>query len=204
MAKSEYLLLNLLQVPIFNSQFPSPDGDIIDCVLIHLQLAFDIPILKATGPLDPPQIPNGNKNGGIETEVKQLWNSKGESCPQGTIPIRRQTESEIFTSDSISTFGKRTSRNDFSPSDNGHEHAIGYVTDGEFYGAKARLNVWAPNVTRVGEFSLSQIWVIADVPTHSLSTFEAGWQGPTKPTLNSTQNANPTLPLPHIFVFFGT
>lgn len=57
----------------------------------------------------------------METEVKQLWNSKGESCPQGTIPIRRQTESEIFTSDSISTFGKTTSRNDFSPSDNGHE-----------------------------------------------------------------------------------
>ncbi|KAL7588917.1 hypothetical protein Lser_V15G41131 [Lactuca serriola] len=176
----------------FVKSIKSPDGDIIDCVLIHLQPAFDIPILKATGPLDPPEIPNRNKKGGIETEVKQLWNSKGESCPQGTIPIRRQTESEIFTSDSISTFGKTTSRNDFSPSDNGHEHAIGYVTDGEFYGAKATLNVWAPNVTRAHEFSLSQIWVIADVPTHPLSTFEAGWQ--VAPTMYGTSS-------PRLFIF---
>ncbi|XP_052623033.1 uncharacterized protein LOC111893822 [Lactuca sativa] len=154
----------------------SPDGDIIDCVLIHFQPAFNNPMLKVTKPLDPPEIPNGNKKGGMEKKVKQLWSSKGKSCPHGTIPIRRQTESEILASDSISTFKKTLSRKDFNYSNDGHQHAVAYVTDGEFYGAKASLNVWAPNVTRPFDFSLSQIWVIADVPTHGLSTLEAGWQ----------------------------
>nr|GFD06586.1 hypothetical protein [Tanacetum cinerariifolium] len=53
-------------------------------------------------------------------------------------------------------------------------HAIGYVTPGKVYGAKARLNVWAPNVVG-NDFSISQIWVIADVSNHGVNTVEAGW-----------------------------
>ena len=55
------------------------------------------------------------------------------------------------------------------------QHAIAYVTPGEFYGAKAFLNVWAPNVTG-NDFSISQIWVIADAPNHGVNTIEAGWR----------------------------
>ncbi|KAI3516174.1 hypothetical protein L1887_15085 [Cichorium endivia] len=173
----------------FVKSIKSPDGDIIDCVMIHLQPAFDHPMLKAVRPLDPPEIPNGNKDGGLESEVKQLWSSNSESCPHGTIPIRRTTDGDILRSNSISEFGMKFSKTDSSY--NGHEakihqnliytvygedkHAIAFVRDGEFYGAKATLNVWAPNVTRVGEFSLSQIWVISN-PSKNMSTFEAGWQ----------------------------
>lgn len=41
------------------------------------------------------------------------------------------------------------------------QHAVGYVTGDQYYGAKASINVWAPEVTNQDEFSLSQIWVIS-------------------------------------------
>lgn len=55
------------------------------------------------------------------------------------------------------------------------QHAIGYVKEGKFYGAKAFLNVWEPNVVG-NDFSITQIWVISDVPNHDVNTVEAGWQ----------------------------
>lgn len=54
------------------------------------------------------------------------------------------------------------------------QHAVGYVTNGEYYGAKALLNVWAPNVVGY-DFSISQIWVMTDVLTRDVNTVEAGW-----------------------------
>ncbi|KAJ9554558.1 hypothetical protein OSB04_018603 [Centaurea solstitialis] len=53
-------------------------------------------------------------------------------------------------------------------------YAIGYAR-GEYYGLNATLNVWAPKVAANG-FSLSQIWLAADVSSEDLNTIEAGWQ----------------------------
>ncbi|KAK1415746.1 hypothetical protein QVD17_31532 [Tagetes erecta] len=145
-----------------------PDGDIIDCVLFHLQPAFDRPELKGKMSLKSvPEIPKGHV--GKKSEMKQLWNSNGESCPKGTIPIKRTNAAQISTS----KFPNKYSRKDL-PDAPSHEHAIGYVTGGEFYGAKAVLNVWEPNVTGY-DFSLSQIWVISDLPNHPANSLEAGW-----------------------------
>ncbi|GJY35503.1 putative neprosin [Tanacetum coccineum] len=180
MSASESLKMKLVNARLkkinkpFVKSIKSPDGDIIDCVLFNLQPAFALPNLKgAILSMDPPELPKGYDNTGAESEIKQLWNSNGESCPNGTIPIRRTNASEILKSISISKFAKRTRTNDIPPSP-GHEHAIGYVTPGKVYGAKARLNVWAPNVVG-NDFSISQIWVIADVSNHGVNTVEAGW-----------------------------
>ncbi|KAJ9535388.1 hypothetical protein OSB04_un001497 [Centaurea solstitialis] len=54
------------------------------------------------------------------------------------------------------------------------QYAIGYVK-GEYYGLNATLNVWAPKVTTKG-FSLSQIWLAADISGDDLNSIEAGWQ----------------------------
>ncbi|GAA0166339.1 hypothetical protein LIER_43754 [Lithospermum erythrorhizon] len=156
----------------------SPDGDIIDCVLSHQQPAFDHPELKGKKPLDPPERPSGQSSSSETTEDFQLWSMSGESCPEGTVPIRRSTEEDILRASSISTFGrkiiKRPVRRDSSS--NGHEHAVGYVSGNTFYGGKASINVWAPRVENQYEFSLSQIWVISGSFGGDLNTIEAGWQ----------------------------
>ncbi|KAL3501153.1 hypothetical protein ACH5RR_035602 [Cinchona calisaya] len=155
----------------------SPDGDTIDCVLSHHQPAFDHPKLKGKKPLDPPERPKGHDPTGILSEDFQLWSMSGESCPEGTVPIRRTSEQDILRASSIRRFARklrRPIRRDSS--NNGHEHAVGFVTGNQYYGAKASLNVWAPRVASQYEFSLSQMWVIAGSFNDDLNTIEAGWQ----------------------------
>ncbi|KAI3733478.1 hypothetical protein L6452_12921 [Arctium lappa] len=161
----------------FVKSIRSPDGDIIDCVLFHLQPAFNRLELKATVSSDPPTQPsNGQSRGGSELELKQKWSSKGESCPDGTIPIRRTREYEIFRPIPISHFGKNISASIKTQSIyNGHEHAMGYAF-GDFYGTKAVLNVWAPNVSNPNEFSLSHISVGSHIPSNNWNVIEVGWQ----------------------------
>ncbi|KAL5230833.1 hypothetical protein ABZP36_029609 [Zizania latifolia] len=57
------------------------------------------------------------------------------------------------------------------------QHAVGYTSGGQFYGAKARLNVWPARVASPAEFSVSQIWLISgSFGNVDLNTIEAGWQ----------------------------
>lgn len=56
------------------------------------------------------------------------------------------------------------------------QHAVGYVSGEQYYGAKASINVWAPRVDNQYEFSLSQMWVISGSFGDDLNTIEAGWQ----------------------------
>ncbi|KAL2455208.1 Protein of Unknown Function (DUF239) [Abeliophyllum distichum] len=156
----------------------SPDGDLIDCVLSHQQPAFDHPQLKGQKPMDLPERPKGQiPTSSMSEENVQLWSITGEFCPEGTIPIRRTTEQDFLRASSIRRFGRkirRPIRRDSSS--NGHEHAVGYVSGDQYYGAKASINVWAPRVANRYEFSLSQLWVIAGSFGDDLNTIEAGWQ----------------------------
>uniref|UniRef100_A0A5B6Z0V5 Neprosin PEP catalytic domain-containing protein n=2 Tax=Davidia involucrata TaxID=16924 RepID=A0A5B6Z0V5_DAVIN len=155
----------------------SPDGDLIDCVTAHHQPAFDHPQLNGQKPLNPPERPKGHNPTGMVSENFQLWSISGESCPEGTIPIRRTTEKDILRASSIRRFGRKIRRPvQRDSSSNGHEHAVGYVTGDQYYGAKASINVWAPSVANQYEFSLSQMWVISGSFGDDLNTIEAGWQ----------------------------
>uniref|UniRef100_A0A7N2QWV9 Neprosin PEP catalytic domain-containing protein n=1 Tax=Quercus lobata TaxID=97700 RepID=A0A7N2QWV9_QUELO len=94
-------------------------------------------------------------------EIVQLWSLSGESCPEGTVPIRRTTEEDMLRASSVRRFGRKPRRHvRRDSSSNGHEHAVGYVSGDQYYGAKASINVWAPRVANQYEFSLSQMWVI--------------------------------------------
>ncbi|TYI43753.1 hypothetical protein ES332_A01G190200v1 [Gossypium tomentosum] len=168
--------LNKINKPALKT-IQSPDGDIIDCVLLRHQPAFDHPKLKGKKPLDPPESPNGHNRKGMAAEDFQMWMMSGESCPEGTIPIRRTTEGDMLRASSVASFGKKPTRlvRRDSTSD-GHEHAVGYVSGDEYYGAKANINVWAPRVSNQYEFSLSQLWVISGSFGDDLNTIEAGWQ----------------------------
>ncbi|KAK9104404.1 hypothetical protein Scep_021248 [Stephania cephalantha] len=132
---------------------------------------------------DPPERPAGfDTNETVLERFEQLWwNAETEEteelCPEGTIPIRRTTEEDVLRASSIRRFGTKLSRpirRDSSSST--HEHAVGYITGQQFYGGKASLNVWAPRVANLYEFSLSQMWVISGSFGNDLNTIEAGWQ----------------------------
>ncbi|XP_047316841.1 uncharacterized protein LOC124920400 [Impatiens glandulifera] len=159
----------------------SPDGDLIDCVPYHLQPAFDHPLLKGQKPFvnrlqEEVKRPGASSNSTMEV-FHQLWTHSGESCPEGTVPIRRTSEGDVLRASSVRRFGKklpRTVRRDTMST--GHEHAVAFVNGDQYYGAKASINVWSPKVTDEFEFSLSQLWVISGSFGEDLNTIEAGWQ----------------------------
>lgn len=152
----------------------SPDGDVIQCVLSHLQPAFDHPLLKGQKPLEPPERPKHNDSIDFSTEVIQAWMNTSESCPEGTIPIRKTTEQDVLRASSVRRFGRKIRRRDTTSND--HEHAVAFASGDQYYGAKASINVWAPRVIDQYEFSLSQVWVISGSFGNDLNTIEAGWQ----------------------------
>ncbi|XP_020698392.1 uncharacterized protein LOC110111040 [Dendrobium catenatum] len=170
----------------------SPDGDIIDCVNIAHQPAFDHPFLRNhTIQLRPAFHPEGlyDKNN-LASELSkekpnsltQLWHQIGR-CPEGTIPIRRTRKEEVLRTSSVKRHGRKKRRTIPSPrfadpdliNESGHQHAIAYVEGDKYYGAKAIINVWEPNIQQTNEFSLSQLWILGGSFGQDLNSIEAGW-----------------------------
>ncbi|KAI3503590.1 hypothetical protein L1887_32036 [Cichorium endivia] len=80
----------------------SLDGDIIDCVPISNQSAFDHPSSKTT------KFSMQVSSEKHET-VTQFWHLNG-NCPKGTIPVRRKKKEDILRASFINKYGKKTSQ----------------------------------------------------------------------------------------------
>ncbi|MCO5588656.1 hypothetical protein L7F22_042613 [Adiantum nelumboides] len=209
--------LNRLNRPAIRTT-ESPDGDMIDCVLISQQPALDHPLLKdhkiqmqpAKKPMHeedfvaedekverrdisgrqfsnhkPEVQAHEKKKGPVNLLGHQLWHQVANvSCPEGTIPIRRTTKTDLLRNKSrMHSYGRKF-HHPPKPSTisataidaTGHQHAIGFVQGGKYYGAKANINVWNPSVQVSNEFSLSQIWILGGSFNNDLNSIEAGWQ----------------------------
>eukprot|EP00268_Persea_americana_P034224 TRINITY_DN3386_c1_g1_i1.p1 TRINITY_DN3386_c1_g1~~TRINITY_DN3386_c1_g1_i1.p1 ORF type:complete len:417 (+),score=80.08 TRINITY_DN3386_c1_g1_i1:183-1433(+) len=172
----------------------SADGDIIDCVHVSHQPAFDHPFLKNhTIQMRPTFHPEGlfdeskvSSNAGEKkksSDISQLWHLNGR-CPEDTIPIRRTKGDDILRASSVKRYGRKKHRTIPQPrsadpnlaSESGHQHAIAYVEGDKYYGAKATINVWRPGIQQPNEFSLSQLWVLGGSFGEDLNSIEAGWQ----------------------------
>jgi hypothetical protein len=109
--------LNRLNKPPVKT-IQSPDGDIIDCIPISKQPAFDHPFLKDHKiQMRPSYHPEGlfddNKVSaepkGKETHIPQLWHRYGK-CTEGTIPMRRTREDDVLRASSVKRYGKKKHR----------------------------------------------------------------------------------------------
>ncbi|GMH16004.1 hypothetical protein Nepgr_017845 [Nepenthes gracilis] len=145
------------------------DGDVIDCVDIYKQPAFDYPLLKDhTLQIKPSSYPNG-----IQPNVAFVPESlnKNNKCPDGSVPIRRQIDTGIpvIRRQCDSTVMSCANSND-------HQYAFtAYRTSAAtMKGAHAAINIWKPQLAKYTDFTLSQIWVIAG-KGDDLNTIEAGW-----------------------------
>nr|XP_010923377.2 uncharacterized protein LOC105046489 [Elaeis guineensis] len=165
----------------------SPDGDIIDCVHISHQPAFDHPLLtNHTIQMRPSFYPLGlydeNKVASKmePSSVSQLWHQNGR-CPEDTIPIRRTRKDDMVRATSAERYGNKRHRTIPNPTSaqpnrdaGGYEHVLVHVTGDKYYGAKGTINVWNPKVQEQDEYSASQLWVRGG-PPESINTIEAGW-----------------------------
>ncbi|KAK7283214.1 hypothetical protein RIF29_12593 [Crotalaria pallida] len=110
--------LKLLNKPAVKT-IHSEDGDIIDCVIIYKQPAFDHPALKNHIIQEIPKfliesknentfkLKSENENTSMSKSfVSQIWQRSG-SCPEGTIPIRRVRKKDLLRASSIERFGMK-------------------------------------------------------------------------------------------------
>ncbi|KAM1573050.1 hypothetical protein ACFXTI_043079 [Malus domestica] len=104
----------------------SEDGDIVDCVRIYKQPAFDHPALRnhkiqitpnfreasapspSSSPSPSPSASNHVQNDHYSSQqvLSQIWQRSG-SCPDGTIPIRRIRRRDLLRATGLEHFGKK-------------------------------------------------------------------------------------------------
>lgn len=83
------------------------------CVTIHKNVTYGIKSNKKMAfsyMQDPPQRPKSHGYSDMVIENFQLWKGSGESCPEGTIPIRRTTEQDVLRAGSFQQFGRKAKK----------------------------------------------------------------------------------------------
>ncbi|XP_020274282.1 uncharacterized protein LOC109848956 [Asparagus officinalis] len=144
------------------------DGDIIDCVDIYKQPAFDHPLLRNhTIEMRPSFIPRvAEGNGSLRFLTRQIWQKNG-SCPVGTIPVQRIRETN-FTR--ISGASKNFSSDAEFANCRVEIARVENHRGGPHFGAQGTISVWNLDVMMM-EWSLNSV-TLFDV--HD-SFMEAGW-----------------------------
>ncbi|KAH9799844.1 AslB [Citrus sinensis] len=190
--------LKLINKPAVKS-IKSEDGDIIDCVDIYKQPAFDYPALKNhTIQLRPSfNIPSGKldrRNESFRPVAVQTWQKSG-SCPNGTVPIRRIRRQDLLTAASLEQFGRKFPEISYAANKTDAKHSkfvslnsktvnldrlvnrsaavlltVGY----NYIGAQANINVWCPNVESTEDYTTAQIWLKGG-PGDNFESVESGW-----------------------------
>ncbi|TKY74932.1 hypothetical protein E2542_SST03697 [Spatholobus suberectus] len=174
----------------------SEDGDIIDCVNIYEQPAFDHPALKDhTIKMMPDfllESQNSSTKDGSESQsvIFQTWQKSG-SCPKGTIPIRRILKEDLLRAASLDRFGRKppavfknsahgfnlnfsnlTADSSFIPENRSSSYLVtlGY----NYIGAQTDINVWNPRVDMPDDFTTAQIWLKNNNNPY-FESVESGW-----------------------------
>ncbi|GAB4824834.1 hypothetical protein Ancab_007704 [Ancistrocladus abbreviatus] len=147
-------------------------GDVIDCVDIYKQPAFDHPLLQNhTLQIAPSSHKYGapRDNAILDSLFDISWRKNG-GCPEGSVPIVRNVLSDRPIIRKNISSGIQTS---------GHQHAVIFFLNGEatMQGGRATITQWDPYLAQPEDFSLSQIWIMAGQDgTTNRQTIEAGWQ----------------------------
>ncbi|XP_041994110.1 uncharacterized protein LOC121744581 [Salvia splendens] len=153
----------------------SEDGDIIDCIDIYKQPAFDHPALKDHKiQMSPSQshedvaLQRETGRGSRATVTPQLWH-KNESCPKGTVPIRRAKDKHL------PNYGRKKDGSIGCTltmlAQLGILHTEGYA----YIGGKADMLVQYPKVELDDEYSTSRV-ALKTGPYYDFEAMEAGWQ----------------------------
>ncbi|XP_050264796.1 uncharacterized protein LOC126708858 isoform X1 [Quercus robur] len=182
--------LKLLNKPAIKS-IKSEDGDIIDCVDIYKQPAFDHPALRNHTIQMRPNTIFASETSTTEHEsspamLTQTWQKSG-SCPKGTVAIRRVKRKELLNADSLEHFGRDGPRTSFAVNTTNdksnffgsfpapeHSYANLYATENNYIGAGGDINLWDPLVESYDEISSAQISLKSGF-VENFESIEAGW-----------------------------
>nr|CAD1834022.1 unnamed protein product [Ananas comosus var. bracteatus] len=170
--------LKILNKPYVKS-FKVANGDIIDCVDIYKQPAFDHPLLKNHTLQLRPSSAIKNAVSGPSGKGKHELGVK-ESCPEGYVPIRRTRKEDLIRAKEYAQHLQlKRSNHVQSNSRAGNHYAIyGWFGDSlRFYGAEALMDVY--NLPGVLDDQSSSAQIILEKgdggPEDYINTIQVGW-----------------------------
>ncbi|KAF8379087.1 hypothetical protein HHK36_028516 [Tetracentron sinense] len=149
-------------------------GDVIDCIDIHKQLAFDHPLLKNHKIQMRPSFPLK----GVTNEASSMANQirvglKSKGCPTGTVPIRRTHKEDLLRFNTFASIHPETREVPGSHFATLEALKPTNESDRLFHGAKAHINVYNPRVA-ADQTSSGQMWV-ENAPFVNSNSIQAGW-----------------------------
>ncbi|XVE58778.1 hypothetical protein DITRI_Ditri04bG0196500 [Diplodiscus trichospermus] len=161
--------LKVINKPPIKS-FKTEHGDILDCIDIYKQHAFDHPLLKDHKiQMRPKRIPNekvGSKS--------PIFLPKNIRCPPGSVLIKRTTKEELVMAKKMKAFGMNYPTSSGFDSNSAGRYSFAYATYVKHnFGAKAIMNVWNPSAAPY-QVSYANIW-IANGPQEAINVLQAGW-----------------------------
>ncbi|KAI3967561.1 hypothetical protein MKW92_009261 [Papaver armeniacum] len=155
-------------------------GDIVDCIDIYKQPAFDHPLLKDHKiQMAPSSILEATTNKNISSSVFRSSNMghgfRYKRCPPGTVPIRRTKKQDLINARNLlhKTTPIRPYAYTLSPMEN---HVVSIVEFSEtkaFFGATAEISVHGLQLDN-HQFSTAQVW-IKNGPDEEINSIEVGW-----------------------------
>jgi len=181
-----HLLEYYQRVEVVHS-FMDHTGQVWDCIPVDKQ-----PAARDGLPIAKPRVIPGRHPKSSSNRLHQSIFARGDkddegnerSCPQGCIPLRRLSLTELTQYQTLQDFFKKTPDRKIStpvadqaaaPDKFTHLHAHGYQWINNL-GGRSTINIWDPVVNGQDEvFSLSQHWYVAG-QGGQLQTVEAGWQ----------------------------
>ncbi|KAL8499120.1 hypothetical protein ACS0TY_022190 [Phlomoides rotata] len=159
----------------------SEDGDIIDCIDIYKQPAFDHPALKDHKIQMNPSydVKTETKTSGDDpprTVTAQTWRKSG-SCPKGTIPVLRIQKNNDYGRKKPMSFHYNRELNDSKRLyllKQNHSMAILHAEGYAYLGGKGDIKVWNPHVESDDEYSTSRV-ALKIGSQSDYEAIESGW-----------------------------
>ncbi|KAG7956575.1 hypothetical protein I3843_11G130800, partial [Carya illinoinensis] len=154
--------------------FQTEYGDIVDCVDIYKQLAFDHPLLKNhTIQYDCMQMkPETIPYEASRADVHSNDVPNNISCLHGSVPIR-STKEDLLMENHLKSLGMNYKNWYTSSIDIGGHHSAALTFSSPNYGGKSRINVWNPAVM-ADQFSLARMCIV-NGHAEETNSIQAGW-----------------------------
>uniref|UniRef100_A0A151UED3 Neprosin activation peptide domain-containing protein n=1 Tax=Cajanus cajan TaxID=3821 RepID=A0A151UED3_CAJCA len=129
-------------------------GDIVDCIDIHKQPAFDHPLLKNHKLQRKPSFQNSIKDINVEKlPSTPIFGLENDPCPTGSVPILR-TKDELIQNNSLLNNHIMTQDIRWT-----HKAELSTLSSlGPYYGVGGRNNIYKPKVNK-DQISASHLWV---------------------------------------------
>ncbi|KAK7321490.1 hypothetical protein VNO77_32193 [Canavalia gladiata] len=146
-------------------------GDIVDCIDIYKQPAFDHPLLKNHKLQREPSFQTFNGKTSLNTSGSKpiLFGLEKDECPMGTVPIPRMTKNNSIQAKTLFNNHIMTQ---LDPGTHTAQLVL-WPIYGPYYSAHGTTSIYNPKVKK-GQVSASLLWVQKGT-TNNLNKIVAGW-----------------------------